>query len=504
MSAKENKHSLKSSSSRIDTSSLTSTSNPISHRAAASTSTSESAITESQSSDYNPPTISSTTQFQPSSEITAPPRVRLSYSNPKSITHPTSLPPGSSIPISTSHPGPRSQTPPPPNSISHDPEGVSPLSSDPDSDTESSPESQIQNLTTSLLHTRETLHLLQNAHTTLHNTYLAADTQLRILRSTHANCPSSGEVQSRIEALMLERDAFREAYNEAMGEMREKDEEIIALRGQVRGLKEWVSSSGRGGVGGEQVTDEVVGERMQWIGNALQNWVISNFRRARIDLDKASDDARQQLERWVPTYEHLATLSKINFIRSLVSSLLVFDIFQAYFVGLPEQQAQELAKTEITLGSYGSEEAMNQWRSTTLAILLKEAPEKLKTETATVINTVIAQLNSLLDPICDVQSSEARDQSLKTIINTAIDLSRLLRVQKAHFGIMMPMIEHHQRTMFDAEKMEDIGGEDEDTLNEREISCVTFPGIMKAGDENGERNHLVNVVAKMKVLCAPD
>lgn len=147
---------------------------------------------------------------------------------------------------------------------------------------------------------------------------------------------------------------------------------------------------------------------------------------------------------------------------------------------------------------------MNQWRSTTLAILLKEAPEKLKTETVTVINTVIAQLNSLLDPICDVQSSEARDQSLKTIINTAIDLSRLLRIQKAHFGIMMPMIEHHQRTMFDAEKMEDIGGEDEDTLNEREISCVTFPGIMKVGDENGERNHLVNVVAKMKVLCAPD
>lgn len=81
---------------------------------------------------------------------------------------------------------------------------------------------------------------------------------------------------------MLERDAFREAYNEAVGEIREKDEEIIALRGQVRGLKEWVSSSGRGGVGGEQVTDEVVGERMQWIGNALQNWVISNFRRARI------------------------------------------------------------------------------------------------------------------------------------------------------------------------------------------------------------------------------
>jgi hypothetical protein len=50
----------------------------------------------------------------------------------------------------------------------------------------------------------------------------------------------------------------------------------------VRGLKEWVSSSGRGGIGGEQVTDEVVGEKMQWVGNALQNWVIVNFRRAKM------------------------------------------------------------------------------------------------------------------------------------------------------------------------------------------------------------------------------
>jgi hypothetical protein len=68
----------------------------------------------------------------------------------------------------------------------------------------------------------------------------------------------------------------------------------------------------------------------------------------------------------------------------------------------------------------------------------------------------------------------------------------------------MPSIEGHQRTCFDPELMEDIGGEDEDTLSEREIRCVTFPGIVKTGDENGERNHLRNIVAKIRVLCAPD
>jgi activating signal cointegrator complex subunit 1 len=147
---------------------------------------------------------------------------------------------------------------------------------------------------------------------------------------------------------------------------------------------------------------------------------------------------------------------------------------------------------------------MNQWRSTTLALLRKEAAQKLQRETAAVVEAVIAQVNGILSAISDAQSSEPRDQSLRVLITSSIDLSRLLRVQKAIFTVIMPSIEDHQRTMFDSESMDDIGGEDEDTLHEREIRCVTFPGIVKSGDENGESSHLRNVVAKIRVLCAPD
>ena len=152
----------------------------------------------------------------------------------------------------------------------------------------------------------------------------------------------------------------------------------------------------------------------------------------------------------------------------------------------------------------GSVESMNQWRSTTLAILRKEATPKLQTETAAMVESIMINVNKIMGSISDARASETRNQSLRAVINSAIDLSRLLRVQKANFGIIMPHIEGHQRTMFDSQTMEDIGGEDEDSLNEREIRCVTFPGIVKAGDENGERGHLRNVVAKIRVLCTPD
>ncbi len=147
---------------------------------------------------------------------------------------------------------------------------------------------------------------------------------------------------------------------------------------------------------------------------------------------------------------------------------------------------------------------MNQWRSSTLSIIHKDALQKLQSETEVIVNSTISQINEILDSISDAQHTENRDQPLRTLLNTSIELSRLLRVQKAAFSIVMPIIEGHQQTMFDSETMEDIGGEDEDTLDEREIRCVAFPGIVKSGDEHGERSHLRNVVAKIRVLCAPD
>jgi len=137
-----------------------------------------------------------------------------------------------------------------------------------------------------LVNERETSEFWQAKHSALNQTYLKADTDLRLLRSEFSSLASSREDQNRdittrISSLKLDRDAFREAYNEAMGEIRMKEGEIKGLKEQVRGLKSFVSSNGKGA---EQVTDEVVAEGMQRLGNGLQNWVISNFRRVKIGM----------------------------------------------------------------------------------------------------------------------------------------------------------------------------------------------------------------------------
>jgi hypothetical protein len=61
----------------------------------------------------------------------------------------------------------------------------------------------------------------------------------------------------------------------------EREREAAELQAQVRGLKEFVSTSTR--TDGQTATsDEVFGDGMARLGNALQNWVIVNFRKAKL------------------------------------------------------------------------------------------------------------------------------------------------------------------------------------------------------------------------------
>lgn len=128
----------------------------------------------------------------------------------------------------------------------------------------------------------------------------------------------------------------------------------------------------------------------------------------------------------------------------------------------------------------------------------------MQKETATITESVLLKVNTLLDSIIDTKSSEARDQALRVLVGSAIELSRLLVIQRAIFKVSMPEILPHQQIMFDSATMEDIGGEDEESLEDREICCVTFPGIIKRGDESGGHLQYRNVISKARVLCSPE
>lgn len=205
-------------------------------------------------------------------------------------------------------------------------------------------------------------------------------------------------------------------------------------------------------------------------------------------------------------YEELAKIAKVHLLQSAVSKILVDMVFNAYFVGLDSQQTQLFQQMEELLAQFShSEEPVNQWRANTLSLLHRDAPNMFSAPTTTLTNDVVTRITHLLTSLTDAPaSSPPRDAALRALIGNAIDLARLLAVQKAVLRVYMPEILPHQRVHFEADVMEDIGGEEEDGLEAREIWCCVFPGVIKRGDENGGQMQFRNVICKARVLCSPE
>lgn len=188
----------------------------------------------------------------------------------------------------------------------------------------------------------ETASFWQAKHSALNQQFLRTDTELRLLRDDRP--PRQEDTD----------DSTTRGWRDALeSQMAAKDEEIHALRSQVRGLKEWVSTSTRAD-GSASVSDEVFGDGWARLRNGLQNWVITNFRRAKIDLSRTDEATLKDLAELIPMYEELlAQGAKAHLLQSLISRILVQQIFGAYFVGLVVEQEEQVKRTEKLMATFG-------------------------------------------------------------------------------------------------------------------------------------------------------
>jgi hypothetical protein len=370
---------------------------------------------------------------------------------------------------------------------------------------------ELEHLSAKLGHQAEVAHFWQLKYSSLHAAHGALEARLADCRAEleerareiDEREDRERDATTRISSLLIERDALREGFAGARREAQVRDAENEALRAQVRGLKEFVSTSGRSE---GQVTDEIVAEQFSALGSELQNWVLRNFRRSKLDVKGVGEGTREKLDELCPMWEVLATTAKVHLIQSIVSMMLVKRVFQRYFVGLPEEREKEFKEFEAwfsTTSESGGD--VNQWRSSTLGLINRKGSlGNLGIQTDEIAASLAKEAMAILEDITDVEPESGREIALRALVIEAIALSRMLRVQKANFKPIMTVVEGHQVNTFNAETMDDIGGEDEETLEGREILCMTFPGVLKEGDENGQRLQLRNVIARAKVLCSPD
>ncbi|KAI9682679.1 MAG: hypothetical protein M1829_006666 [Trizodia sp. TS-e1964] len=306
------------------------------------------------------------------------------------------------------------------------------------------------------------------------------------------------EWERKQKTLLVERDQYRERYHVAQKAASENKEEARELQRHVLELKHSISTSTRTE---GQMADDLFREKLQTLGHDLQNWTINNFRRVKPDISKLSDISKGHILDLLPAYQAILSISKSAGIQSLISLLLNREIFGSYFFGLPEEKVYQIKLMEEFLHDIASTASVNQWRSVTIAMFRRTSDQGITKERLVKASQVEEKISKILGELFSLSPSESRDRGLRSIIEQAVVLSHMFRVQRAQFNIEMPSTDPDNPALFDSSRMEDISGEDEKDLVGKKIQCVTFPVVYKAGDESGDNTHLENIIVKAKVLC---
>ncbi|KAI9718255.1 MAG: hypothetical protein M1812_004245 [Candelaria pacifica] len=182
----------------------------------------------------------------------------------------------------------------------------------------------------------------------------------------------------------------------------------------------------------------------------------------------------------------MTAVSKLSVVQAVVIKVLVDEVFNVYYFGMPEFQVAALKTMEGYLNPLSSAARVNHWRAVTLAIFRHSQNDSFKNQVAELWEWLQSRIDETLTALTGIECSDAWDKGLRSILDQAVEISHLFRIQRAEFQVLRPSLQNERPVDFDPEVMEDISGEDEVLLRGREIGCVTFPAVLKIGDETGD------------------
>jgi hypothetical protein len=305
------------------------------------------------------------------------------------------------------------------------------------------------------------------------------------------------EHEQTIQRLKTEAEA---RLNAMASEVRSRTQDNNNLQKQLVDLKRSVSTSTRTS---PQVSDTTFAQEIGILQHEVQNWVVNNFRRVRLEATPEELCTKIELVTESKQYERLklmyATFDaavKLPIYQATVACFMMEIFEEPFLFGLQGQRdwGKRLKQAAEGLSSVFDSTTYNRWRASTFDTLRQADGIKEPVESSA---TALAEMICIaLKTITEVEDSDARLASLKTIVLRAISLAHLIRVQQSQYLFSLPP----PGDQFDITSMDDIN-EEVDGDAQRTIRCATFPAIFKLSDEDGDLLDEKNVVAKAKVLC---
>ncbi|KAK4987677.1 hypothetical protein LTR50_004424 [Elasticomyces elasticus] len=301
--------------------------------------------------------------------------------------------------------------------------------------------------------------------------------------------------------LTCERDDLERRLDAAHARNKDHQDEIHALRGQVLDLKQSIVASTRME---SQVTDHEFAQEMGTLFHEMQNWLLNHFRRGKTDTKDIPVDLIPQVEKVVPMYADFHSSGRLVLYQAVLTASIMEVFEEKLYFGIPRSGplASLVAVTEYMKPALAAAPEYNRWRATTLNMLRKRDDPEIKMETERKVDSLTQSIGDLLRRLSGLETSEVRNSGLRGIIEHAVSISRLFRVQRAQYRYELPRSTGDSATRFDESTMQDVHGEEETELAGKPVLCAVFPSVTKLGDEQGDNLHLTNVIVKAKVFCS--
>ncbi|KAF2659427.1 hypothetical protein K491DRAFT_675647 [Lophiostoma macrostomum CBS 122681] len=325
------------------------------------------------------------------------------------------------------------------------------------------------------------------------------------LRSKVAELQYQLTQQDALHRTKLDEARFRGEvdWNELTGRLHNSEKESGERLQQLLDLKHSISALTRME---SQVTDSELVEQLEQLHHRIREWVISNYRRTKLNFGNLSQETARALHGIHPEFTKVDSTDRLAFYQAIIASTLMHILREPIFIGLPESGPLSAIRHAATyIHDAGAE--YHEWRRTTIRALEKsEVNHALQQEREKTLYRMAGDIEHQLFSLTSTNLSPQARSSLLSILNAAADLHKSLLLQKARYHLHSFRNHTDGPTYFDEQRMEMINDiddvdDDGDTQIDRIFSFCVFPCLEKFGDEFGEKVEVRNVLLKAKVCC---
>lgn len=275
---------------------------------------------------------------------------------------------------------------------------------------------------------------------------------------------------------------------------------------QLLSLKSSISSLTRSE---SQATDAALVDEFEQLANRIREWVITNFRKAKMDVHSGDlpSETVKALQALTVRYAEIESPNRLALYQALVTSAMM-QIFDASVVaGLPKTGLLGTL-CAFAQGKNDTSIEYREWRRATIRMVDvdRHLADALREGRDEVLHRIAKRIANLLYTLTCFSLSPHAQAALMSILQTAACLQRTLALQKARYwATFLRVTNEHSALKFDEQKMEAVNDtieDDGDMMDqERQIFFSVFPSLEKSGDEWGEHVDVSNVLVKARVCC---